>query len=108
MRMKSVSKSSTKEPTITDVMGAVQDLTEAVQTGFAKNEVKHDETKHSIDDLAYRVTALEKRTSAVEETIEEVKVTLNGVARAVDKDAVTVLDHERRISRIEKTAPLAA
>jgi len=48
-------------------MGAVHELAEAVQTGFAK----------------------------VEDRFDGVETRLDGVARAVDKDAVTIINHER-------------
>lgn len=46
---------------------------------------------------------LKGRMGRVEEKLEDAREILDGVARAVDKDAVTVLDHERRIRRLEKT-----
>ena len=100
--MERAQKSPKSEPTISDVMGAIQDLTEAVQIGFAKNDAQHDEMKESIGEVGYRVTALEKRTGTVEKTVEDVRVTLDGVARAIDKDAVTSIDHEVRITHLEK------
>ena len=93
---KSIKKSNSYEPTLSDVLGAVQ-------TGFAKNDNQHDEIKNGLNDLAYRVTELEKRTGSLEETVGDMKDTLNGVARAVDKDTLTIMNHERRIRHLEKT-----
>ena len=101
--MKSVKKSRKLEPTITNVMVAVQDLTEAVQVGFAKNDTQHDEIRDSLNDLGYRVTAVEKRTGSLENAIDDMKETLEGVAKAVDKDSLAILDHERRVRHLEKT-----
>ena len=121
--VKSTKKSEELEPTLTNVMGVVQNLSEtvqdlidAVQTGFAKNDDHHDEIKGRLDrvegrlekvegglsDVGYRVTALEKRTGSLEVSVEDMKETLGGIARAVDKDAVAILDHERRIRHFEK------
>ena len=44
------------------------------------------------------------KTIPREMTLEDMKNTLEGVARAVDKDALTVLNHERRIRHLEKTS----
>ncbi|MBI2409821.1 hypothetical protein HYV30_02140 [Candidatus Kaiserbacteria bacterium] len=90
--MKRAKKSDTYEPTLSDVLGAVQ-------TGFEKIENKFEER---FDGLEYRMTAIEKRTGALEDAVEDMKETLDGVARAVDKDSVKILDHERRIRRLEK------
>ncbi|MBI4088655.1 hypothetical protein HY415_01010 [Candidatus Kaiserbacteria bacterium] len=92
---KRLKKSSNYEPTLSDVLGAVQ-------TGFAKVENRFDNVDGKINDLKYRVTAIEKRTGSIEETVEDMKDTLTGVARAVDKDTLTIMSHERRIRHLEK------
>lgn len=123
--VKIAKKSGGSEPTLTDVVGlvqnlavSVQDLTEAVQTGFAKVDDRFDRVESRLDkvenrlnrvegginDVGYRVTALEKRTGSLEIAVEDMNETLNGVARAVDKDAVAILDHERRIRHPEKAS----
>lgn len=107
--VKSLKKSNKHEPTVSDVMDAVQkfsgrfdtlegsaqDLTEAVQTGFAKVEKRFDQ----VDE---RFNRLERRTGSLENSVEEMKETLDGVARAVDKDAVTVLNYGHRIRHLGK------
>ena len=85
---KTARKSNEYEPTLTDVL-------EAVQTGFTKMEEK-------FDDLGYRVTVVEKRVGAVEVTLEEMTGTLDGIAKAVDKDAEAIINHENRIAPLEK------
>jgi chromosome segregation ATPase len=90
--MENTKKSNEYEPTLLDVL-------EAVQTGFTKMEEKMEE---KFDDLGYRVTAVEKRVGAVEVTLEGMKETLESIERAVDKDAVTVVNHEHRIEHLEK------
>jgi len=68
--MKNAKKSSNAEPTITNVMGvvqglavSVQDLTEAVQEGFAKNETQHNEIKEDLNDIGYRESRAPHRAS---------------------------------------------
>lgn len=87
--------SSSYEPTLSDVLGAVQ-------TGFAKVEKRFDHADERFDAIEYRVMAVEKRTGSLEEKVEDVKDTLNGVARAGDKDTLTIMNHERRIRHLEK------
>ena len=109
-RMKKVMKKSSEyEPTIADVLGAVQlgfskvdDRFDKVDDRFSKVDIRFDKIEGSLDDLGYRVTALEKRTGSLENAVEDMKETLDGVARAVDKDTLVVLDHGRRIRRLEK------
>lgn len=95
-----------KEPTIKEVMGvvqtlavSVQDLTEAVQGGFQKMEEKMEK---GFNDLGYRVTAVEKRVGTIETTLESMQETLESIEHAVDKDAEAVVNHESRISHLEK------
>ena len=99
---KSVQNTSRKEPTLTGVMIAVQDLTDAVQTGFAKVDDSLGMVENRLGEVEYRMTAVEKRVGSLEETVEDMKDTLNGVARAVDKDTLTIMNHERRIRHLEK------
>ena len=108
--MKGAKKSKMiKEPTLTNVMSAVQDLTEAVQVGFAKVEDRFDDVEQGLDgvenrlgSVEYRMTALENRTGSLEDGVEDIKETLGGIARATDKDAVAIINHERRIRHLEK------
>lgn len=94
--MENTKKSSEFEPTLLDVL-------EAVQGGFQKMEEKME---NGFNDLGYRVTAVEKRVGDVENTLEDMRKTLEGVERAVDKDAVTIVNHGRRIVRLEKACAL--
>lgn len=93
--MKKMNKKNGYEATISDVL-------EAVQTGFAKVDDKFNNMDVQFDEVKYRITALEKRTGSLEDSVEDMKDTLNGVARAVDKDALVIMNHERRIRHLEK------
>jgi len=93
--MKSTGNSNEYEPTLLDVL-------EAVQSGFQKMEGRFGEMGERFNDLGSRVTAVEKRVGTVEVTLEEMAGTLSGIEHAVDKDAVTIVDHGRRIARLEE------
>jgi len=93
--MEDAKKSNEYEPTLLDVL-------DAVQNGFTKMEDRFTEMGGRFDDLGYRVTAVEKRVGDVENTLEEMKGTLESIEHAVDKDAVTIVDHEHRIVHLEE------
>lgn len=65
-----------------------------MRSGFA--EVRSD-----IQELSGRMNAVERRLGSVEESLDEVKEILSGVAKAVDKDAETLIGHDRRITKLE-------
>ena len=92
---KNTKNSKEYEPTLSDVL-------EAVQTGFTKVDERFEQVDVRFDKMDERFDKLEKRTGSIENTLEDMKETLGGIERAVDKDAVTVLDHERRIRHLEK------
>lgn len=98
LSMENMQKPSDYEPTLTDVL-------EAVQTGFGKMEEKMEE---KFDDLGYRVTAVEKRVGAVEVTLEDMKGTLENIEHAVDKDSEAIVNHEDRVSHLEKLSGIAS
>ena len=83
-----------KEPKVSGT--TLDDVLGAVQVGFTKVE-------NRLGEVEYRMTALEKRTGSLEDTVEDMRDTLNGVARAVDKDALVIMNHERRIRHLEKS-----
>ncbi|MCR4333864.1 MAG: hypothetical protein NUV60_02525 [Patescibacteria group bacterium] len=118
--MKKVKKSSKAEPTISDVMGAVQtlagrfdglektnktlvgkfdvlevsvqDLTEAVQIGFERHEKILKTLVEGQDELRESVHLLDQRVSKTQNRIEDV----------VDENTATLLNHGRRITILEK------
>ena len=59
-------------------------------------------TKDHVEEVVERI--VEKK---VGDAKEEILSELRPIARAVDKDAVTVVDHGRRIIRVEKHLNLA-
>jgi chromosome segregation ATPase len=59
-------------------------------------------TKEDIADLREDIAELRGRTGALESGQEEILEKLNPLSRAYDKDAVTIVDHGRRIARLER------
>lgn len=55
---------------------------------------------HALREDVQEIKQVQKTDSAV---IGEIRDTLGATARAVDKDALAILDHERRITKLEKT-----
>lgn len=90
--MKNTKKSSKYEPTISDVL-------DAVQTGFARNDAVHttlfQSQKQLRELLDERTGTLNQRVSNLQNRVEDVVDMLDSVSRVTDK-------HERRIVRLEK------
>lgn len=102
------------EPTITDVMGvvnglavSVQDLTEAVQTGFQKMEERFEKNdsahvslfegqRQTIELLNERTTVIDKRVSKVQNRVEDVVNVLEKAAKKVPSFDVTQLLYENK------------
>lgn len=102
--IKSAKNSKEYEPTLSDILESVQTGFQKVDERFEKVDEQFAKIDGQFEELGYRVTALEKRTGAIEITLEDMRETLNGVARAVDKDALTIIDHKRRIVHLEKAS----
>ncbi len=116
-RMKKAKKSKAIiEPTVAEVMGAVQDLTEAVQTGFAKVEKRFNMLEDVVErqgsllgslvdgqnNLRERVSILDQRMSKTQNRVEDIADSLGDITRVADRDRVSTIDHERRIRHLEK------
>ncbi len=78
---------STKE-----VMAAIQDLTEAVQTGFERHEKILSTLVEGQENLLERVNVLDERMSKTQNRTEDF----------FDEHEGTLLDHARRITTLEK------
>lgn len=83
--MKEISKSSEFEPTLSDVL-------EAVQTGFERHEKILKTLVEGQGQLRESVNLLDKRVSKTQNRVEDV----------VDENQETLVDHNRRISILEK------
>ncbi|MFA6414607.1 MAG: hypothetical protein WC217_00860 [Candidatus Paceibacterota bacterium] len=91
--MKKVKKSKAKKaPTTTDMMSAVQDLTEAVQVGFERHEKILKTLVEGQEQLRESVNILDQRVSKTQNRIEDV----------LDENRDSILGHERRIRHLER------
>ncbi|MDO8518302.1 MAG: hypothetical protein Q7S26_03370 [bacterium] len=54
-----------------------------------------------LEKTVYDIRDLRQGQLLHDKQFDEIQQTLQGISRAVDKDAVKVIDHERRISRLE-------
>ena len=75
---------SKNEPTLHDVMGILHTMNDRMNT---------------VDE---RLGTIDRRLGNVENKLEDVAETLDAVAQAVDKDAVMLLEHDRRITKLEQ------
>lgn len=82
-KMESMSERSETEPTLHDVMDVLHSMSGRLD---------------SMDD---RLDSIDHRVGNLEVDMIEVKESLVGIERAIDKDAVTPLDHEARLTRLE-------
>ena len=103
------------DPTLADVMDSVNTLTTAVQKGFQGVEKKFEGVEKRLDRLEIRqsthdsrmerveveIRGMSRRLGAVEVELGDVHETVNAIADAVDKDALTIINHEKRIGRLE-------
>lgn len=54
-----------------------------------------------LEKTAYDIRDLRQGQMAHDKRFDEIESALRGVTRAVEKDSIKVIDHERRISRLE-------
>ena len=110
--MKETNKSNIeKEPTITEVVVAIQDLTEAVQAGFARHEEilgHHDKLLNTLvtgqENLTERINVVDQRLSATQNRVEDVAEMLEDMTEVVDENRDVLFKHEERITILEKIA----
>lgn len=72
-----------------------------VFTELKKNDARFDLVYRQITSLHNEVSDIKKQQSADGELLEEMNVTLSAVAKAVDADAMTIINHEARITKLE-------
>ena len=108
--MKQPKKSSNYEPTIKDVMGSVQDLTEAVQAGFERLETGSDRHEQILKTLHegqenFRGQLKDFGTSLTntQNRVEDVADMVESLTQVSDKDHMSIVDHEHRILHLEKS-----
>ncbi len=77
-----------------DTNGLLTELMEFVKKQFEVQGKILEDTAEEIRDLRQGQLDQEKR-------FDQLETAVRAVSRAVDKDAVKVIDHERRLTRIE-------
>lgn len=79
-----------------DTNSLLTELSTFVKEQFELQEKMLETTTDEIRDLRQGQLLHDKR-------FDELDSVVRGISRAVDKDAVKVIDHERRIARLERT-----
>lgn len=81
--------------TVSDLTTSVAEMFDAMKRGFNKIELR-------IGDVEVEVHQLNQRVGSLEVTVLDMQEDLKGIGKAIDKDAIRIIDHGRRIVRLEK------
>lgn len=81
---------------------ALAELAIAMQAGFARIEKGLTLINHRVDAIDIRLTDVERQLGKVEVALVDLQDEVAGLSRAIDKDAVTLINHEKRIKLLEK------
>ncbi|MEO6536257.1 MAG: hypothetical protein ABIT47_01060 [Candidatus Paceibacterota bacterium] len=82
------------EPTLYDVLEAVNSGFSRVENRLGKVEYEVTEIKTELNQLNTRVGRLEVKVDIIDERLESLEI-------AFDRDAITIVDHENRITKLE-------
>src|SRR4051812_30272682 len=91
-----------KEPNLTQVLESMNERFNLVFKEFVQT---HKETKFIQSQTARlqeNMLEVRKLQNADSEVLDEIRDELDSISKAVDKDAVTIVNHERRIAHLEK------
>jgi len=91
-----------KEPTLRDVLDGMNGRFNMVFQELKKNDTRFDMVFRQFAFVREEINELTEGQKADGEVLDEVRQTLDGVAKAVDSDAVTIINHESRITKLEK------
>lgn len=100
--MKEEKKSGETEPMISDVMGVVQDLAEAMQMGFERHEKILNTLVVGQENLTERVNGIDQRLTATHGRVEDIAEMLEDMTEVVDENRDMLFKHEGRITALEK------
>ncbi|HEV8666448.1 MAG TPA: hypothetical protein VN665_01190 [Candidatus Paceibacterota bacterium] len=90
-----------KEPSNADILEGMNKRFNMVFTELKKNDARFDLAYRQLTNLDNKITDVQKTQTADGELLEEMQTTLNAVAKAVDADAMTIINHEARITKLE-------
>jgi uncharacterized protein YdcH (DUF465 family) len=91
-----------KEPTLSDVLGGMNKRFNMVLAELQKNDTRFDLVFRQLGSVRQEIKEIRETQKADGEVLDEMRETLDAVAKAVDADAITVINHENRIKRLEK------
>ncbi len=92
-----------KEPTNQDILEGMNKGFNMVFTELKKNDARFDLSFRQLTSLHESVKEIKGQQKEDGEVLDEMNETLEAVAKAVDADAMTVVNHETRITRLEKS-----
>lgn len=98
------------EPTLHDVMAVLVGLDTRMKKGFESVDKRFESVDKRfetisgrIDNIDERLGGVEHRLGAVEVVVLDIREELTSGLAAFDEDAKKIIDHERRIKRLEKS-----
>lgn len=101
-------RKSNAEPTLHDVLSAMQDGFAKVDERFGLVEARIDQRfgvlKDRADNTDARIGDMQRTLAKVQNRVEDIQDDLTTALTAQDADSSKILDHERRIRRLEKAA----
>lgn len=89
------------QPTNRDILESMNERFNMVFTELKKNDARFDLAYRQLTNLDKKITDVQKMQESDGTLLEEVQSTLNAVAKAVDADAMTIINHEARITKLE-------
>jgi hypothetical protein len=94
------------ETTMLDIVIAMQKGFQRMEERFVLLETRMEKgfalMNERMDNFEIRLSVVEKKATAIEIILLDMQEELSGQGRAIDKDAVTLMGHEKRIVRLEK------
>jgi|SRR3989344_587691 len=91
-----------KEPTNQDILEGMNKRFNMVFTELKKSDARFDLSFRQLTSLHESIKEIKEQQKADGEVLDEMNETLGAVAKAVDADAMTIVNHENRITRLEK------
>ena len=91
-----------KEPSNADILEGMNKRFNMVFTELKKNGDRFDLVFSQLQHVRTDIKEIKETQQADSEVLDEVRDSLESISKAVDTDAVTIVNHERRITRLEK------
>ncbi len=92
------------EPTNKDILESMNERFNMVFTELKKNDARFDLAYRQLTNLDTKITEIQKSQMVDGELLEDMQSTLSAISKAVDADAMTVINHETRITQLEASA----